>query len=96
MRARYQLAVGTLPVGFAFASFLPLGLSASFLYRGIFAWGVPMFIALHIVPTLTKAHAFTVGTVVFQIALWSVAGAAFGAVIWCISEANFRNLERRE
>ncbi len=63
--------------------------------RGVLAWGGPMFLAMHLVPTLMKGQGFTVESSLFNLALWACAGAAFGAIIWYSSEANYRKLRRR-
>jgi hypothetical protein len=62
---------------------------------GVLAWGGPMFLAMHLVPTLMKGQGFTMESTLFNTALWACAGAALGAVFWYSSEANYRKLKRR-
>jgi hypothetical protein len=63
--------------------------------RGVLAWGGPMFLVMHVVPTLARSQSFSVGTTLFNLALWTCAGAGFGATIWYGSESNHRRLKHR-
>lgn len=63
--------------------------------RGVLAWGLPMLLAMYAAPAFFKGQSIAIGAFVFNIALWAAAGAAFGAVIWYSSEANYRKLKRR-
>lgn len=64
--------------------------------RGVLAWGGPMLLAMHLVPTLMKGQGFTVEDTLFNVGLWAFAGAGFGALIWYTSEAHYRKLKQRE
>lgn len=55
-----------------------------------------MFIAMYAAPTFAKGLLFSLGTVLFNAALWAAAGAGFGAIMWYGSEANYRKLKRRQ
>ncbi len=64
------------------------------LARGVASWGVFMFVAMYLVPTIRKGAPVTLEAVLVQIALWAYAGAVFGAILWYFSEANYRRLKR--
>ena len=55
-----------------------------------------MLLAMYVAPTIMKGRSFSLGAVIFNLGLWAVAGAAFGAVIWYTSEANYRKLNSRK
>jgi hypothetical protein len=63
--------------------------------RGVLAWGGPMLLAMHLVPTLMKGQGFSLENSIFNVVLWACAGASFGAFIWYSSEANYRKLKKR-
>lgn len=63
--------------------------------QGVLAWGSPMFIAMYVVPSLMKGHGFTLQNTLPQIGIWVCAGAAFGGIVWLMSEATYRKLKRR-
>lgn len=63
--------------------------------RGVLAWGGPMLLAMHLVPTFMKGHVFSMESTIFNVVLWACAGACFGALIWYSSEANYRKLKQR-
>lgn len=65
------------------------------LTRGVGAWGAPMLFAMYVAPTLAKGRAFSISDVLFNLALWAAAGAAFGTAIWYGSESHYRKLKRR-
>jgi hypothetical protein len=73
-----------------------VGVFRFILNRGVLAWGAPMLLAMYVVPTIMKGHSFNPGAVIFNLALWAVAGAVFGAFIWYTSEANYRKLTSRK
>jgi hypothetical protein len=73
-----------------------VGIVRFIVVRGVLAWGAPMLLAMHIVPTLAKGRMFSIGDLLFNLGLWAVAGAVFGAAIWYGSEANYRKLKRRD
>jgi hypothetical protein len=63
--------------------------------RGVLAWGGPMLLAMHLVPTFMKGQSFSLESTLFNVGLWACAGASFGAAIWYSSEANYRKLKKR-
>ena len=63
--------------------------------RGVLAWGGPMLLGMHFVPTFMKGQGFSMESTLFNIALWACAGASFGAIIWYSSQANYRKLKQR-
>jgi hypothetical protein len=65
------------------------------LTRGLLAWGLPMFIAMYAAPAFFNGHPLVVKALLFNVALWAVAGAGFGAIIWYSSEAHYRKLKKR-
>lgn len=64
--------------------------------RGILAWGGPMFFMMYVLPTLNKGQVSSLGSALFNVALWAAAGTSFGAVIWFVSESNYRKLKDRD
>lgn len=64
--------------------------------RGVVAWGTPMFLAMYVVPMLAKGRASSASDLLLNLAIWALGGAAFGAVIWYSSEANYRRLKERK
>ena len=66
------------------------------LTRGLLAWGGPMLLAMYVVPTVLKGRSFTMSGLLVNLALWAIAGAAFGALIWHVSESNYRKLKNRQ
>jgi len=73
-----------------------IGLFKFILTRGVLAWGMPMFIAMYAAPTLFSNRLFAATTLFFNVILWAVAGGVFGALMWYVSEANYRKLKRRD
>jgi len=63
--------------------------------RGVLSWGGPMLLAMHLIPTFMRGQDFTLEGTLFNVALWACAGTSFGALIWCISEFNYRKLKQR-
>ena len=72
-----------------------VGVTRFILTRGVLAWGVPMLLAMYVAPTVSKGESFTLSGVLFSLALWAIAGAAFGALTWYFSESNYRKLKGR-
>lgn len=66
------------------------------LRRGVLAWGGPMLLAMHLIPTLVKGQRLSIETTLFQVAFWACAGAGFGIIIWYSSEANYRKMKQRD
>jgi len=73
-----------------------IGMHKFILTRGVLAWGMPMFVAMYLAPTLFGHRPFAAPTLFFNIILWAIGGGVFGAVMWYISEANYRKLKRRD
>ncbi len=65
------------------------------LLRGALAWGGPMFVAMHVVPSALKPEPVSMSATLLALAIWAVGGCLFGCVMWWISEANYRKLIRR-
>lgn len=63
--------------------------------RGVLAWGGPMFLVMHVIPTLMDRRVSTIESLLLHVALWAFAGACFGAAIWYSSESNYRKLKQR-
>ena len=61
------------------------------LKRGLLAWGVPMFVLMHVGPTLLKGEPFAPKSLLTSMAIWSVAGCAFGVTIWWVHQARERD-----
>jgi hypothetical protein len=70
------------------------GLARFIMLRGVLSWGAPMFIAMYVAPAAFGSRQINVETVLFNLALWGSAGAAFGASIWFLSEYNHRKRKR--
>lgn len=73
-----------------------VGVVRFILTRGVLAWGGSMLVAMYVAPTVAKGKSFTGADLLFNLALWAAAGAAFGATIWFASELNYRKLKERE
>lgn len=63
--------------------------------RGVLGWGSPMFVVMYLAPTAIRHKSFGGGDFLFNIGLWAAAGACFGAIIWYVSEANYRKAKGR-
>ena len=70
-----------------------IGAARFILHRGVFAWGAPMLLVMYITPTLVRGWSFRLGELLFNFALWALAGAAFGAAIWFSSERSYRKMK---
>lgn len=66
------------------------------LKRGVLAWGVPMLLAMCLLPAAFADRPPSARSLVLQMALWTAAGAAFGAIFWHASETNYRKLKNRQ
>jgi hypothetical protein len=65
------------------------------LTRGLVGWGVPMFGAIYVGPTLFGSRQFSLDSLALNVILWGIAGVGFGAIIWYASELNYRRLLKR-
>jgi hypothetical protein len=63
--------------------------------RGVLAWGGPMLLGMHLVPTFMKGQVFSLESTLLNVGIWGCVGASFGAIIWYSSEANYRKLKKR-
>ena len=72
-----------------------LGFARFVLMRGVLAWGAPMFIGIYVVPTLLKGESVTLAGLVKSVAIWSVAGCAFGASMWWVHRAREHDRTQR-
>ncbi|MCA0176327.1 MAG: transporter [Proteobacteria bacterium] len=61
--------------------------------RGVLTWGSSMLLVMYVIPTLVKGQSFALSGALFNLALWTVAGTAFGAAIWLLSEYNYRKIK---
>lgn len=58
-------------------------------YRGVLAWGLPMYLLMAVMPAINGSVEPTTFYFLWQACLWGAAGALFGAVIWHFSEKSF-------
>lgn len=58
------------------------GFARFVLKRGLLAWGVPMFIVMYAGPTFFKGETVTPKGLLTSMAIWAVAGCAFGVSMW--------------
>jgi hypothetical protein len=58
--------------------------------RGLLSWGLPMFGAMYAGPAFFGNQPVSAGNLIFNVALWAVAGTAVGAITWHLSEKNYR------
>lgn len=65
------------------------------LKRGVLAWGVPMFLVMHVLPSIAKGSPPSLWALAANVAIWAVAGAGFGATMWWWSEAQHRKRATR-
>lgn len=65
------------------------------LIRGLLSWGIPMFVIMTFIFNRSERE-FTTLYLVVNAAIWGVAGIAFGALMWHITENRFnRELDVR-
>lgn len=72
-----------------------LGALRFIVVRGALAWGGPMFLAMHLLPTALRGAPMTLTAALIHLTLWVTAGAVFGAALWFGSESNYRQLKQR-
>lgn len=65
------------------------GRSHFVLYRGVLAWGGPMYFVMALAPALNGRAEPSLFYFIWTACLWGAAGAAFGLVIWHFSEKQF-------
>jgi len=63
------------------------------LRRGVFGWGLPMFIFMYPVHTLLRGEAFLPMVALVNVLLWFGCGGMFGALHWALAQANYRSLK---
>jgi hypothetical protein len=71
------------------------GFSRFVLKRGLLAWGVPMFILMVVGPTFLKGEPVTSKGLLTSMAIWAVAGCAFGVSMWLVHQAHERDRVQR-
>ncbi len=65
------------------------------LIRGLLSWGLPMFVIMTFIVNRSERE-FTALYLAVNAAVWGVAGIAFGALMWHITENRFnRELDVR-
>ena len=65
------------------------------LKRGLLAWGVPMFIVMYVGPAFLKGEPVTPMGLLSSVAIWAVAGCAFGVSMWWVHQARERDRAQR-
>jgi len=63
------------------------------LRRGVFGWGLPMFIFMYPVHNLLRGEAFLPMVALVNVLLWFGCGGMFGALHWALAQANYRSLK---
>lgn len=71
------------------------GFARFVLKRGLLAWGVPMFIVMVVGPTFFEGDPVTPKGLLTSIAIWAVAGCAFGVSMWWVHHAQERDRAKR-
>lgn len=61
--------------------------------KGLIGWGLPLFVFMYVVQTLLRGQGLELLEAVRNAALWLGCGAVFGAVMWWVSELNYRKLK---
>jgi hypothetical protein len=59
------------------------------LYRGVLAWGTPMYVIMAGIPAMIGKVELTPSYFFWQACLWGIGGALFGLMIWHFSEKSF-------
>jgi hypothetical protein len=72
------------------------GMARYVLIQGVSAWGGAMFVAMYLAPTLVKGQSIELSRLLLNVAVWIVAGAAFGGVMWKVSEASYRKAKQTD
>ena len=63
------------------------------LRKGIIAWGLPMYVFMYGVQTLLRGESLEAQEALRSALLWLGGGAVLGAVMWWVSEFNYRKLK---
>lgn len=64
------------------------------LRKGIIGWGLPLYLFMYGVQTLLRGDALLPMEALRSAVLWLGCGAVFGAVMWWVSEFNYRKLRQ--
>jgi len=62
------------------------------LRKGLIGWGLPLYVFMYGVQTLLRGDALVPEEALRNAVLWLGCGAVFGAVMWWVSEFNYRKL----
>ena len=63
------------------------------LRKGLIAWGLPMYVFMYLVQTLLRGESLELQDALQSALLWLGSGAVLGAVMWWVSEFNYRKLK---
>jgi hypothetical protein len=63
------------------------------LRKGLIGWGMPLYVFMYGVQTLLRGDALVLEEALRNAVLWLGCGAIFGAVMWWVSEFNYRKLK---
>jgi len=63
------------------------------LRKGLIAWGLPMYVFMYGVQTLLRGESLEAQEALRSALLWLGCGTFFGAVMWWVSEFNYRKLK---
>jgi len=63
------------------------------LRKGLIGWGLPLYVFMYLVQTLLRGEAWELFHALRSAVLWFGCGALFGAVMWAVSEMNYRKLK---
>jgi hypothetical protein len=63
------------------------------LRKGLVGWGLPLYVFMYGVQTLLRGDALEPQQALRSAVLWLGCGAVFGAVMWWVSEFNYRKLK---
>ncbi len=63
------------------------------LRKGLIAWGLPMYVFMYLVQTLLRGDSLELQDALQSALLWLGSGAVLGAVMWWVSEFNYRKLK---
>ena len=69
------------------------GALRSVLRKGLIAWGLPMYVFMYGVQTLLRGESLEAQEALRSALLWLGGGTVFGAVMWWVSEFNYRKLK---
>ena len=60
--------------------------------KGLIGWGLPLYVFMYCAQTLLRGDALELQDALRNAVLWLGSGAVFGAVMWWVSEFNYRKL----